>query len=143
MAQAKVGNTVQVCLKGTLEDGTVFNKSHENKPIEFTIGENKVINGIEKTVCGMKEGEIKTVSLTPEEAYGQYDERLVKKVKKEQIPSAINPKLGMNLKINFKDGFSTNARIVNVSDDTVTLDANNPLAGKNVIFAMRLEKIVN
>lgn len=141
MSKAKDGNTVKVHYTGKLEDGTVFDSSKEGEPLEFTIGTGKVIPGFEKGVIGMERGGSKTVTVTPEEAYGSVHKELVAKVKKENLPENITPAIGEQLKLRQRDGNIVNVTITEIIEDTVTLDANHPLSGKTLIFDIELVEI--
>lgn len=142
MAQAKVGDRVRVHYSGFLEDGTMFDSSLEKEPFEFTLGEEMVIPGFENAVIGMKVGDTKKVSVPPEEAYGNYSEDLVVVIDRAQIPDHIDPELGMMLQVRSQEGTTTNVTITDISEDTVTLDGNHPLAGKELTFEIELLEIV-
>ena len=141
MSQAKQGDKVCVHYRGSLEDGTVFDSTFDKEPFDFTIGEDVVLAGFEKAVLGMTEGEEKTVTLTPEEAFGERREELVVDVARSQLPSDIEPTVGMRLKIRSREGEVSVVTVAGVSDETLTLDANPPLAGKNLTFEIKLVEI--
>ena len=142
MAQAKAGDTVRVHYTGTFDDGAVFDSSLEGQPLEFTVGEGDVIPGFEKAVDGMNEGETRTISIPPDEAYGTHRDDLVAVVGREQLPSEIEPAVGMVLEMSSEDGIVTNVTITEIGDDTVTLDANHELAGKKLNFEITLVEIL-
>lgn len=142
MAQARIGDTVRVHYTGSLEDGTVFDSSVGSEPMEFTIGQNMMIPGFENAVIGMDEGDSRTVSIPPDEAYGDHNKDLVAVVERSEIPSSINPKTGMMLQATSDEGIVTPVTITEVTEDAVTLDANHPLAGKRLIFEIRLLEII-
>lgn len=142
MAQARIGDTVRVHYTGSLEDGTVFDSSVGSEPMEFTIGQNMLIPGFENAVIGMDEGDPITVSIPPDEAYGDHIKDIVAVVERSDIPSSINPKTGMMLQATSDEGTVTPVTITEVTEDTVTLDANHPLAGKRLIFEIRLLEII-
>jgi FKBP-type peptidyl-prolyl cis-trans isomerase 2 len=133
-AKAKDGDTVKVDYKLTLEDGTVYDESTDGEPLEFTLGENKVITGFEDTVKGMKVGETKTVTLPPDKAYGQYNEALIQVINRSELPADINPQVGQYLQGQSSDGSVRTFVITAVTDTTVTVDGNSPLAGKTLTF---------
>ena len=142
-AQAKNGNTVQVHYTGKLADGTVFDSSAGRDPLEFTIGSGQLIPGFDEAVKGMKVGEKKTVTIPANEAYGPRRDDMIMEVPREKLPSDINPEVGMMLESTGKDGGRIIFTIINVSDNnTVTLDANHPLAGKDLTFEIELVKIL-
>ena len=143
MAQAKAGDTVKVHYTGKLEDGTVFDTSEERTPLEFTIGSGQIIPGFERAVVGMEPGETKTATIPPEEAYGLHREEMTITVEKEQFPDEINPEPGQQLQVQQPDGRMALVVISDVSESTVTLDANHPLAGQPLTFDIRLVDIVS
>ncbi len=142
MAQAKNGDTVNVHYTGKLKDGKVFDSSVEREPLQFAIGQGKIIPGFEQGVIGMKPGESKTVNIPAEKAYGPYRKELVLVVDKSKIPAHLKPEVGQKLTLNQPDGRAVPVRITDISESSVTLDANHPLAGKNLIFDIELVEIV-
>ena len=142
MAQAKTGDKVRVHYSGFLEDGTVFDSSLDREPLEFTLGEGMVIKGFEDAVLGMSVGETKTISIPSDEAYGPYREDLVAVVEKNMVPPDIDPKVGLVLQLRTPDGSITDVVVTEVNEDTITLDANHPLAGKDLIFEIKLVEIL-
>lgn len=141
MAQAKNGDTVKVHYTGKLEDGTVFDSSSDRDPLEFTLGSGMVIPGFENAVEGMREGESKEVAISSGEAYGEYRDDMRIEVEKENIPEHIQPELGQLLQLRTEDGGATTVTVTDINEHTVTLDANHPLAGKNLIFDLQLVEI--
>ena len=140
-AQAKNGDTVQVNYTGKLAEGTVFDSSVGREPLEFTLGAGQMITGFEKAVLGMKVGEKKTVTIPVDEAYGPRRDDLVGELPREKLPSGLTPEVGQQLQMTRPDGGTIIATITNVSDNTVTIDANPPLAGKDLTFEIELVKI--
>ncbi len=141
-AVAKNGDTVQVNYTGKLADGTVFDSSVGRDPLEFTLGKGNMIPGFEKAVLGMKVGEKKTVTIPSDEAYGPHLDDMVIEVPEEKLPSNIEPKVGQMLEATGQNGEKIRFTITNISDNsTVTLDANHPLAGKDLTFDIELVKI--
>lgn len=139
---AKTGNTVQVNCTGKLADGTVFYSSAGNKPLEVILGKGQVIPGFEKAILGMKVGENKTVTISANDAYGPPRSELILEVPRENLPAGMTPQVGQQLQSSKADGSTMDAIITKVSDKTVTLDANNPLAGKDLTFEIGLVKIL-
>jgi peptidylprolyl isomerase len=139
---AQQGDKVKVHYKGRLEDGFEFDTSVDKEPLIFIIGANEVIQGFEDAALGMASGEMKTVSIVPESAYGPYNDELVVDMPREYIPEDIIPEIGMLLKIVDNDGQEIPVRVTDVDDDTITLDANHPLAGKTLIFDIELLEIL-
>lgn len=142
MAQAKSGDTVKVHYKGTLPDGTIFDSSEGRDPLEFKIGEGNLIPGVEEAVIGMKPEEVRTATVPPEKGYGDYKEEMVVDVEKTQFPENIDPTVGQQLELKQPDGQTVVVTVTDIADDTVKLDANHPLAGKDLIFELQLVDIV-
>lgn len=141
-AQAKNGNTVQVHYTGKLADGTIFDSSVGREPLEFTLGAGQLIPGFEKAVLGMKVGEKKIVTIPADEAYGPHRDEQVVEIPREELPSDLTPQVGQQLVVTQQDGRQIIVVITEVSDKTVTIDANHPLAGKDLTFEIELVKIL-
>jgi peptidylprolyl isomerase len=141
MSQAKTNDKVTVHYTGKLDDGTVFDTSKDRDPLEFTIGAGQVISGFENGVIGMAEGDNKSVTLKPQDGYGNVRDDLIIEVNKSDIPANIEVAVGQQLQINRPDGQTIPVTVAAVSDEKVTLDANHPLAGKNLTFDIELVKI--
>jgi len=138
---AKNGDTVQVHYTGKLSDGTVFDSSAEREPLEFKLGEDQMIPGFEKAVRGMKVGEKKTVTIPAKDAYGTRNNNLVEEASRQELPNGFEPKVGGQLQGTHTDGTTRIYTITKVTDTTVTLDANHPLAGKDLTFEIELVAI--
>jgi len=139
---AKSGDTVQVNYTGKLPDGTVFDSSIGRQPFEFTLDAGQAIPGFDKAIIGMKVGEKKTVTIPMEDAYGPHLDEMVIQVSKDRIRLDGEPKVGQILKTTDKDGTEYLFTIAAISDNgTVTLDANHPLAGKDLTFDIELVSI--
>lgn len=138
---AENGNTVQVEYTGKLKDGTIFDTSVGKEPLEFTLGGGQMIPGFEKAVLGMKVGEKKTVTIPFTEAYGPHNESLVTEVSKKDLPEGMTPRAGQKLQAMGNDGRITVFTITAVNETTVTVDANHQLAGKDLIFEIKLVSI--
>lgn len=141
MSQAQNGNKVQVHYKGSLEDGTVFDESHPEKPLEFQVGSGQVIAGFDKAVEGMNTGESKTVKIASSDAYGDRRDDLVLSVGRDRIPPDIDVSVGQRLQMERNDGHKVPVTVTEVTDENVTLDANHPLAGKDLTFEIKLVKV--
>jgi peptidylprolyl isomerase len=141
MKQAAKGNNIKVHYTGKLDDGTVFDSSREREPLEFTLGNGQLIKGFEDAVDGMSAGEAKTFTIPSEETYGTRREDLVLKVGKDQFPQGIDPVVGNNIHLRQPDGGVLNVTITDVSDESVTLDANHPLAGKDLTFEVEVVEV--
>lgn len=145
MSKVKDGDTVKVHYTGTLtEEGTVFDSSQDREPLEFKLGEGKLIPGFEKAVVGMEEGDETTVEIESGDAYGQRREDLELEVAKSDLPDNIEPEVGMQLQMQQQeDGQAIPVQITAVEDEFVKLDANHPLAGKDLTFDIELVEIVD
>jgi len=141
MSQAKSGDAVKVHYTGKLTDGTVFDSSEGREPLAVELGAGQVIPGFEKGLMGMAVGETKTITIDPEEAYGQKREDLVVDVDKSNFPENIKPAIGERLQVKQPDGSVINVQITQIEGDKVTLDANHPLAGQTLVFDVELVEI--
>jgi FKBP-type peptidyl-prolyl cis-trans isomerase 2 len=141
MVQAKHGDTVKVHYTGKLEDGTVFDSSENREPVEFTIGEGRIIPGFERAVVGMSPGESKTEKVLADQAFGPYREELVLEVDRQRIPADVKLEVGKRLQFHLANDQATQALVTDVSESKVTLDPNHPLARTDVIFNIRLLEI--
>jgi peptidylprolyl isomerase len=141
MSQAKDKDTVKVHYTGKLEDGSVFDSSTGREPLEFTLGTGSVIPGFDQGIVGMAIGETKTITITPDDAYGPLRKELVIEVKKSDIPGEIDTSVGQRLQIPQPEGQPIPVVITEETDETITLDANHPLAGKTLIFDIELVEI--
>ena len=142
MTQAKSGNTVRIHYTGTLDDGTEFDSSAGRDPLEFALGGGQVIPGFDSAVDGMAVGESKSVTIPPDEAYGQRHEQLVQQVPRTTFPEDMEPAVGMQLQSQSPDGQVMNLVVTEIVDDSITVDANHPLAGQALTFALELVEIV-
>ncbi len=141
MTRAKRGDTVRVHYRGTLDDGTEFDSSAGNEPIEFTIGAGQVIPGFEDAVEGMSAGDRKTERIDVENAYGVHRDELVFTVGREQMPTGADVEVGDMLRVGFPDGSNAAVQVTAMNEESVTLDANHPLAGQNLTFELELVSI--
>ncbi|MES9993437.1 MAG: peptidylprolyl isomerase [Candidatus Thiodiazotropha sp.] len=142
MRQAKQGDTVRIHYTGTLDDGTQFDSSIEREPIEFTLGDNRVIPGFESGVEGMQVGEQKRIHIPADEAYGDHNQALVEEVPLEHFPDDLNLKVGMNLQASSPNGEQFNVVVTALTDKLATIDGNHPLAGEALNFDLELVEIV-
>ena len=142
MNRARHGSRVKVHYTGRLEDGTLFDSSLERGPLEFTVGDGKIIPGLEAAIVGMSPGGKKTVRVPPEQAYGSYQSEMVFVVGRKQIPDDLTPEAGQKLEIQHSDGRTALLLVTAVTEATVTLDANHPLAGKTLTFELELLDVV-
>lgn len=142
MAQAKQGDRVKVHYMGKLEDGTVFDTSQERHPLQFTIGNGQVIVGFEQAVIGMKIGESKVAKIPMDQAYGPRRDDLVVTMDRSKLPDGLNPAVGQRLEITQTDDQVSLVTVIGATESSLTLDANHPLAGKELTFDLQLLEIV-
>ncbi len=140
--QAKAGDRVKVHY--TLKDanGNVVETSVKTAPIEFTIGEGTAIPGFERGIVGMSANETKTITIPPEDAYGPRDERKVFEFRRENAPADFDPQIGQTVQMHKPDGSSFFVTVVDRTENGFMMDANHPLAGKELIFDLQLVEIV-
>lgn len=142
MAETKKGDTVKVHYTGTLDDGSVFDTSDDKDPIEFVVGGGALIPAFEDALIGMNTGESKTIRINAEDAYGPFYPDMVIDLDKSGLPGDLEPQVDMMLEMEDEDGFSRLVRVVELSDTSVTIDANHPLAGKDLTFKVELVEIL-
>lgn len=141
MSQAKKGDSVQIHYTGTLEDGTVFDSSAGRDPLGFTLGSGQVIVGFDEAVMGMAIGDKKKVTIPAHKAYGEKNEEMVIEVPLSQVPPDLNPEVDQKLQMGGPNGELLVVTVVAVTDEVVVLDANPPLAGKDLTFDLELVAI--
>ena len=141
MTVAKSGDSVKVHYTGTLEDGTQFDSSAGVDPLEFTLGGGQVIAGFDEAVTGMEPGEKKSVTIPAAKAYGQRNEEMVIKAPRDEVPADITPEVGQRLQLAGPNGQPIMVEVIKVTDEHIQLDANPPLAGKDLTFALELVEI--
>lgn len=137
----KNGDTVTIHFTGSLEDKTVFESSIDSKPLIFKVGNTEVIIGIDEAVIGMKEGQEKEIHISSDKAYGPIEKELIIKINKDELPKKLELKLNSELHIPNEDGDPYRVRISDITEDSVELDGNHPLAGKNLIFKIKIVEI--
>ncbi|NIO33175.1 MAG: peptidylprolyl isomerase [Gemmatimonadetes bacterium] len=142
MQKAKNGDTVRVHYTGKLKDGNVFDTSVRREPLEFTLGESKVIRGVQEAVAGMAVGESKTIQVPPDKAYGAHRRDQVFEVVRGELPATVEPEVGQRFEYRQPDGPAIPLTVTEVTEETVTLDGNHPLAGKELTFDLELVGIV-
>jgi peptidylprolyl isomerase len=142
MPQAQLGDTVQVHYSGRLNDGTIFDSSQQREPLEFTLGQGELIPGFERAVLGMAPGESKTETILPEDGYGPHRSDLCITIDRQEFPTEIQPHVGQRLQMTQNDGRVVPVVVTVVTGSEVTLDANHPLAGQDLIFDITLVIIV-
>tara|TARA_R110001606_G_scaffold99172_1_gene218952 strand:- start:562 stop:996 length:435 start_codon:yes stop_codon:yes gene_type:complete len=142
MTQASTGDTVRIHYVGTLQDGTQFDASTGRDPLEFTIGENRILPLLETAIVGMAVGETATVAIGATDAYGVRDPEAVQQVERTMIPDEIELAVGNQLQASAQNGQTIVLTVVAFDDETVTVDGNHPLAGEDLTFAIELVEIV-
>jgi len=141
MAKAEDGQTVRVHYSGKLEDGSVFDESDGDAPFEITIGEGNSLPAFEQALIGMTPGDSKTVNLPAKEAHGSHSPDLVRKVNRSQIPGAEDLEVGTRISATLIGGIRAYMRIVDISDEIVTVDLNHPLAGKDLTYEISMVEL--
>ena len=154
MAQAKQGDRVKIHFTGRLDDGSVFDTTtgdsscqcgdcgDENAPYELVIGNEEFFVPVEEALVGIAPGEKKKIVVSPEDAFGDYDDECVFTIERSQLPDDMQPEVGMELELTDEDDESVAVTVVDLTDTTVTFDANHPLAGEELTFDIELVEIV-
>lgn len=142
MTQAKPGDTVRIHYTGTLADGSTFDSSAGRDPLEFTVGSGQIIPGLDRELPGMAAGDTKSVTIAPEEAYGPLNPDQTQAVPREAVPDNIPLEVGAQLQLQTPEGQALVVTVAEVNETEVVLDANHPLAGKELTFDFELVEIV-
>jgi len=138
MAQAKNGDTVRINYKGTLQNGETFDSSDGRDPLEFVVGSGQIIPGLDAAIPGMAIGDKKTVEVPFDQAYGAVNENARQAVPRSEIPDNIPLDPGTQLQMQTPQGQVVQVTVTSVTEQEVTLDANHPLAGKDLTFAIEI-----
>lgn len=138
MQSARNGDKVRVHYRGTLEDGSEFDSSEGGEPLEFTVGKHEVIPGFENAIVGMSVGDKKQERIPADQAYGQPNPELIFDVDRSALPADSDIVEGDMVEIMFQDGESAPVRVAELTESSLRLDANHPLAGKTLIFDLEL-----
>jgi peptidylprolyl isomerase len=141
MESVKQGDIVAVHYTGKLADGTIFDTSYSRAPLQLKVGEGKLIAGFEKAVIGMNAGEKKTVVIPSAEAYGQRQDKAVVEMERKNLPPGYEPKVGQRIELEQEDNKNFLVTVTAVTDNTITVDANHPLAGKDLTFEIELVSV--
>lgn len=142
MTQVKTGDTVRIHYTGSLKDGTVFDSSDGRSPLEFTVGTGQIIPGLDQAISGMEVGEKKTVEIPSAEAYGPHDPNGLQEIPRAQVPGDIPLDVGTPLSMQAPDGRKFAVTVAEVTEEKVVLDANHPLAGKDLTFDVEVVEVV-
>lgn len=142
MSKAKANDKVRVHYTGKLTNGEIFDSSADRDPLEFTVGAGQMIAGFDQAVEGMEVNEKKSVTLDPEQAYGPVNKDLFHKVDRNQLPADLKPEVGQVLVAGSPDGREMQVVVQEVQDDAIVIDANHPLAGKELVFDIQLVEIL-
>jgi len=141
MSEAKQGDTVRINYTGAFTDGATFDSSEGREPLEFRLGAGEIIPGVDAAVTGMSVGETKQVVIAPAEGYGDRDESRVQEVPRAQLPDDIPTDPGTQLAMQTPEGQTLPVTVMKADAETVTLDANHPLAGRDLVFDLELVEI--
>ena len=142
MTAAKAGDTVRIHYTGKFTDGAEFDSSAGRDPLEFELGKGQIIRGLEQQIIGMAVGDTLTATIPAEDAYGPYRDDSVHQVPRSELPDHIDLTPGGKLQATSNDGRTIMLTVTDVTDDKVTLDANHPLAGKDLVFDVELIEIL-
>lgn len=142
MTQAKHGDTVRIHYTGRLTDGTRFDSSDGRDPLEFQIGSGQIIQGLDEQVQGMNVGDKQTLTIPADAAYGPHRPEGVQSVPRSQIPDGVDTSVGARLQATGSDGRAMTLTVIDNTEDAVTVDANHPLAGKDLVFDVELVEVL-
>lgn len=142
MSQVKSGDVVRIHYTGKLADGTQFNSSAGREPLEFKVGSGQIIPGLDRQIQGMAQGESGTLTIPAAEAYGARDENQVQVVPRTALPPEMEVQVGSNLQATTPDGNQISLTVVGVSEAEITVDANHPLAGHDLVFEIEIVEVV-
>jgi FKBP-type peptidyl-prolyl cis-trans isomerase 2 len=141
MANVQNGDVIKIHYKGTLNDGTLFDSSQGKDPLEFKVGSGMVIPGFDKGVLDMAIGDTKTINIPCAEAYGESNPENIVNMPRTEVPAEMNPQIGEQLQLTDDEGNIIPVAVTNVTAEFITLDANHPLAGKDLNFELELVSI--
>lgn len=142
MSEAKSGDTVRINYSGKLTDGTMFDSSEGREPLEFQLGSGQIISGLDREVEGMKVGDRQTVTIPAEEAYGPHDAAKVQQIPRSALPPELEPQAGMQLQAQTPQGGQVALVITAIDEQEITVDANHPLAGRDLVFDIEIVEII-
>ncbi|KKB07405.1 FKBP-type peptidyl-prolyl cis-trans isomerase [Devosia chinhatensis] len=142
MAIAQTGDIVRINYSGRLTDGTQFDSSEGRAPLEVTLGAGQVITGLEKHLIGIEQGTKSTVTIPADEAYGQHRPEAIQQLDRAKLPSGVDVKVGTQLQARTSDGGMIPITVIDLDEARVTVDANHPLAGRDLVFEVEVLEIV-
>jgi len=142
MSEAQWNDRVRVHYEGSLEDGTVFDSTHQRGPLELVLGSGTAVPGFEHAVVGMKPGEKKRVKLAPREAFGLTNRQARARLDRDNLPDGLKPHVGQRLSWTNEKGQPVQVTVTKITDNAVIIDTNHPLAGKTIFFEIELIGIV-
>ena len=142
MTKAQTGDTVRINYSGRLTDGTEFDSSEGREPLQFTLGAGQVIPGLEAHIEGMEAGAKSTVSIPPEAAYGPHRADGVRTLDRATVPDTLDVKVGSQLQARTSSGEVMPITVVDIDDQSIKVDTNHPLAGKELVFDVELVEVV-
>jgi len=142
MAIAQTGDTVRINYSGRLADGTQFDSSEGRAPLEVTLGAGQVIVGLEQQLVGMEPGTKSTVTIPADQAYGQRRQEAIQQLDRAKLPAGVDVQVGTQLQARTKDGGMIPITVVDLDEARVTVDANHPLAGRDLIFDIEVVEVV-
>ena len=134
MAEISDGDTVRIHYTGSLTDGTTFDSSKGRDPLEFVVGSGHIIKGLDAALPGMQAGETKTVHIACADAYGPINPALHQDVPRAAMPDDIALEVGMQLQMQTTEGQPMPVTVTAIDDEQVMLDADHPLAGRDLVF---------
>lgn len=140
--KVKKGDKIKLHYTGRIKNGETFDSSRKGEPIQFEAGTGQIIKGLDEAVIGMEPGDKKNIKVVPENAYGDYNKELLIEVPKEMLPQDISPKEGSTLSLVDKEGRAIPVKITEIKEESIKVDANHPLAGKELDFDIELMEIV-
>lgn len=141
MSRVRHGSTVTLSYVGTLDNGRIFHSTDENAPLVVTIGTDQLFPALEQAVVGMRAGEVKNIVLAPEQGYGPRQDENILQISRSAFPAGKEISVGQKLSIEFKGGHSRQMLVIAVEENQVTLDGNHPLAGMELTFALRVDRV--
>ena len=124
-------------------DDTVIESSFDDEPLEITMGSGQLTEGMELAIIGLKEGDTQTLTLTPEQCFGERDEDNIHDMPLAEFPAGLEPETGLTYSFGTPDGQEIPGTIRRVRDDMVEVDFNHPLAGHALIFSVEILGVNN